>query len=144
MWISRMAALIVLFILAFIDIRRREIPVSILIAANISVLIYYFINKEMNIYLIIGGAGVGFFFLGISKVTREGIGWGDSWGILILGMYLGLWKLLIVLTAAFFFLAVFAAAMLYRKKMSRRCRLPFFPFLTAGYLTLLAEEGGIL
>ena len=87
-----------------------------------------------DIWLILGGVGVGILFLAVSRFTGESMGYGDSWAILILGIYLGLWELLTALTGAFFLLAAVSAAGLAAKKMSKRLRIPFYPFLTAGYL----------
>jgi len=143
-WIGRMAGLGVLLVLSYIDIRIHRVPVKLLAVSNIAAILYYIIFREINIWALAGGAGVGIIFLIISRVTREGFGYADSWGILILGLYLGFWKLLELLFAAFSMLAIFAIAMLAGKKMSRRCVLPFFPFLTVGYVAVLLGTGGVL
>mgnify|MGYP000600478300 CR=1 FL=1 len=52
---------------------------------------------------ICAGIGVGVLFLLVSKVTEEAIGYGDSVAIMILGGYLGFWKVVGVLAAAFFY-----------------------------------------
>lgn len=49
---------------------------------------------------------VGILFLLISKVTEEGFGYGDSLAILILGIYLGFWGLIGVLSGAFLLLVM--------------------------------------
>ena len=74
-------------------------------------------------------------------ITREGMGYGDSWSILILGIYLGVWKLLEVLSTAFMLLGAAAVICLVGKKMSRKYRLPFLPFLAAGYLCSILAGG---
>ncbi len=71
------------------------------------------------------------------------MGYGDSWGVVILGIYLGLWGLIEVLSVTFFMLALFAAVVLSKKKMSAKCGIPFYPFLTGGYLAMLFIEGGL-
>lgn len=62
------------------------------------------------------------------------MGYGDSWAILILGIFLGLWGVLEVLAAAFLLLTLVSVVLLARKRMSRRLSVPFYPFLAAGYL----------
>ena len=74
-----------------------EDPGRILCYGNRRVLLYQAVCRETDPALLAGGAAVGAGFLLLSKVTGEGIGYGDSWGILVLGLYLGLWKLLEVL-----------------------------------------------
>ena len=142
-WVDKAACLGILVFLSYIDIRCHMVPVKILLISNIMSFIYYIIFKEINICLFAGGIAVGFVFIFISKVTKEGMGFGDSWAILILGSYLGIWELLYVLTVSFFFLAIYAAVILCRKSMKRSCTIPFFPFLTGGYLAVIFMEGGI-
>lgn len=119
-------------------------PVWLLYVTGVSALIYQVVFSETDIWQPLGGAVIGILFLFVSRITREGIGYGDSWGILILGVYLGIWELVEVLLTAFFILAVFSAVVLTGRKMTAKCRLPFYPFLAGGYLTVLFIEGGRL
>jgi prepilin signal peptidase PulO-like enzyme (type II secretory pathway) len=126
--------------LSVLDIRTRTIPMEGLIILHILVMIYHGVARQVALPLIIGGVMVGLIFVIISRITREGVGYGDSWMILILGTYLGLWKLLEVLTAAFLGLALMSMIILVLKKMSRDVTVPFIPFLAAGYfLTMIFE-----
>lgn len=145
MWsISKLCCLGILIILSLIDIRLRKVPVRILAISGVSVVVYHLIVHEMNPWLIVGGIAVGIMFLLISKVTEESMGYGDSVGILILGFYLGLWQLVEVLLGAFFLLTLVAIFILCIAKLSRRCTLPFFPFLTGGYILSVLVGGGML
>lgn len=139
-----MTGLCVLFLFSYIDIRLRKVPVWLLYLTGTVALIYQGMFLEMELWLLLGGTGIGVFFLFVSKITEEGIGYGDSWGILILGMYLGLWELIGILLTGFFLLAVFSGVVFLRKKMPGKSTLPFYPFLTGGYLTVLLIQGGIL
>lgn len=130
----------ILVIVSVIDIKYRKIPVRILIAMNVGAFIFQCLCRREEVVLVAGGVIVGIVFLLISRVTEEGVGYGDSLGILGLGIYLGLWKLFEVLAGAFFMLAICAVAVLIRKKMSRKIALPFYPFLTAAYVFWLAGE----
>lgn len=143
-WIGRITGLCILFLFSYIDIQLRRVPVWLLYLSGAAAFVYQILYPERNIWLLLGGAGVGILFLIISKVTEEGMGYGDSWGILVFGIYLGLWELVEVLLTAFFILAVFSAAVLIRKRLQGRYTLPFYPFLTGGYLTVMFIEGGVL
>ena len=145
MWINtEMICLGILVLLSYIDIKKREVPIQMLLAAAAGENLYHIMYREQDIWLLLGGATVGFLFLGISFITRESLGYGDSWGIVILGVYLGLWRLLEVLFGAFFLSGVISAVLLCKKKMSRKSTLPFYPFLTCGYVLVLLSEGGKL
>lgn len=138
MWkISQMICIGVLASLSIVDIHFRKIPVDILALANLTVIIYQITAGQADLWLAAGGAGIGVLFLAISRVTHEGIGYGDSWAILILGIYLGIWGLVEVLAAAFFMLAVVSVICMVRKKRYRKFVIPFYPFLAAGYLLSL-------
>ncbi len=141
MWtLDRVIFMGMLILLSARDIQSQQVPVCILIPANLLAAgwgLRNLIDGKGDIIILAGGIGVGAVFFLISKVTREGMGYGDSWVILILGIYLGLWKLLEVLAGAFFLLLLVSVICLTVRKMSRRCRIPFLPFLTAGYLSVI-------
>lgn len=90
----------------------------------------------------LAGIGVGVLSLLVSKVTEEAIGYGDSVAIMILGGYLGFWKVVGVLAAAIFTSGVCSVILALRGRVKT---MPFFPFLTLGYILMLAEQrGGVL
>lgn len=138
MWtISKSICLLVLAVLSASDIKCRKVSGKILLAGAICTLIYQFLYRPLSLWSLGAGAAVGIFFLLVSKVTHEGFGYGDSLAILILGVYLGFWRLLGVLSGAFFLLAAVSVLTLCMKRMNRKSSLPFFPFLTVGYLISL-------
>jgi len=142
MWtLSKIICLMILILLSVKDIQVHKVPSSVLFVAGTACLVYQLIIGKMHIVLILGGMGIGLLFLIISKVTREGIGYGDSYGILILGSFLGLWDILMVVAIAFFLLLCVTIPMLCLKKMSRTCALAFYPFLTLGYIGVLLLGG---
>lgn len=129
--------------ISVIDLRTRKIPVSLLMILNLLVLIRQICRLSSgreDAVLIMGGMGVGAVFFLVSRVTKEGIGYGDSWMILILGIYLGVWGLLEVLSYACLLLAAASVVCLSVKKMSAGYTLPFVPFLAAGYLLQIVFE----
>lgn len=135
MWtLSQIIGMGMLSVLSIVDIQFRKVPVEILAAANLAVLVYQIMFQREDLWLVLGGVAVGLVFLGISWVSRQKMGYGDSWAILILGIFLGLWGVLEVLAAAFLLLTLVSVVLLARKRMSRRLSVPFYPFLAAGYL----------
>lgn len=143
MWkISQMICMGVLVSLSIVDIYFRKIPIDILILVNLAAVIYQFVIGKADIWLMAGGAGLGVLFLIFSRVTRESMGYGDSWAILILGIYLGIWELIEVLAVALFTLAIASGVFMIRKRRYRKLGIPFYPFLTVGYLFSLLAGGG--
>ena len=142
MWeISQVFCMGILLSLSVIDIHFRRIPVDILVMASIAALVYQGITRQADLWMAAGGAGVGILFLLVSKVTREGFGYGDSWAILALGIYLGLWGVLDGRAGTICLLAAASLICLTAKKMSRKHTIPFIPFLAAGYLLSVLTGG---
>ena len=155
MWkISQMVCLGILAGMSVTDLLYRKVSGELLAAAGIGAVIFQICYGKCNVWILGGGIAVGLCFLGISRLTGEGIGYGDSIMILLLGIYLGIWKLLILLSGAFFLLALAAVVLLSyysirgkgmaqgtvgMKKISRKYALPFYPFLTCGYILYLVS-----
>lgn len=133
MEISRIICFGILAGMSVLDVAYRKVPIKALLIAAAGAVGYHALCREEEMLVLAAGAAVGVLFVFVSKVTKEGIGYGDSLGILTLGLYLGVWSLLEVLGRALFLLALSGAVLLAGKRMSRKCALPFYPFLTIGY-----------
>ena len=140
--LSMIVCLCFLAVCTYWDIRRRTLPVVLLREGTLLSVLYVVCSGREYWYLHLAGAGVGLFFLLVSKITKEAIGYGDSVAIMILGGYLGFWKVVGVLAAAFFTSGVCSVILAFRGRVKT---MPFFPFLTLGYILMLAEQrGGVL
>ena len=120
--------------LSVMDCKIRKVPGNILMLCMAGSIIYQAVTRETDWRLSVAGGAIGILFLGMSRFTREAIGYGDSLAILILGIYLGIWGLLEVLATSFFILSVIALFCLVIRQKNRRLTFPFYPFLTVGYL----------
>lgn len=139
--ISQIICMGIFLILSIADVRFRKVPSGILFLCGAAAIIYQVVQRPMDLWLAAGGTGVGIAFLLLSRWTREGIGYGDSLAILVLGIYLGFWGLLEVLAGAFFLLLPVGILCLIRNRMSRKKTVPFYPFLAAGYLMSVLVKG---
>lgn len=142
MWtLSSMIGMGILCVFSVADIQFRSVSAELLALAGVSAAVYQALVRPGDIVLTAGGAAVGVLFLVISRITRQSLGYGDSLAILILGIFLGFWGVVEVLAGAFVLLAAVSMVVLVMKKMSRRQRLPFFPFLAAGYAIAISLGG---
>ena len=118
------------------DWKRKEISVRILLLMTVlaSVKAIFFSEKFLEVML---GLVIGIGFLLISKWTEEQIGYGDSWLILILGLYVGFEKLLILLFTASLGAALFSLIFCVIHKWNRNFTIPFVPFLAAAYVGVM-------
>lgn len=124
------------------DIRKREIPLWLIAVGGLLAAGFGFFSEKHSIMLMIAGALVGMVFVGISKVTEEAFGYGDSLMITVAGMYLGFWNVLGLLVWAHVLAALFAGYILIRKGIYKGVSFPFVPFLLAAY-TVIVWQGGI-
>lgn len=114
------------------DWLNREVPIIYLGFGTMMAGIYQIHHFENQWKSIIGGMLIGIIFFVISKCSKEAIGYGDSWMILNLGLVFGLWKTLLLLEIAFCVCFVFSFAGLLIKRLKRKTRIAFFPFLMIG------------
>lgn len=139
--ISNIICFLFLLYLSWSDGKERKVSAGVLAAAGLTAFLYQVLIEARDVRWIIGGILPGAVFILISKLTEEGIGYGDSLGILCLGIYLGFWQVLSVLMCAFFLLFCVLIPVLVKKKMSRKAGLAFYPFLTGGVLWVLLMGG---
>lgn len=133
-FLCRIVFALYLVILTVMDLKRRKLKLSVLLAGGIFIPAGVFCSSGVSpVYLAAGGA-VGAVFLGISKITEESFGYGDSILILIMGCCIGFWDILTLLMAAFMMAAVFSLVLLIRGRFRRKDSFPFVPFLTAAYI----------
>ena len=133
-FLCRIVFALYLVILTVMDLKRRKLKLSVLLAGGIFIPAVVFCSSGVSpVYLAAGGA-VGAVFLGISKITEESFGYGDSILIMIMGCFIGFWDILTLLMAAFMMAAVFSLVLLIRGRFRRKDSFPFVPFLTAAYI----------
>ena len=83
--------------LSYSDMKRRKLSVGVIVLGFLSALVFQAITGIESWRAVAGGILTGFLFMGISRLTEEKIGYGDSLLIIVLGTFLGMWKLLILL-----------------------------------------------
>lgn len=126
--------LLFLIVIAYRDWRTRRIPVVLLLILTILAVVFQFTIFHEEIERILGGVLIGLGLVIVSKRTKEAIGYGDSWLILILGIYVGSVKVLEIMVSAGFGASLFSVWKLYQSRWNKRIRIPFAPFLAAAYV----------
>ena len=116
------------------DFKKKTMPAVLLIVLSITVLGFAIFGDSVGVRLRVGGAILGMLFLLISKCTKEAIGYGDSWLILLLGIQLGYLEAISVLFAASLLAGVASLFFLWKCNWKRDTSLPFVPFLSVSYL----------
>ncbi len=126
-----------LAVLARIDIRRKELPLPLLgICAGVG-LVLCPVTGDLSLAGLLGGVCVGGVLLLGALVSRESIGIGDGLLFVVTGIYLGLWKNLVLLFLAVAACAVVGLVLVLTKKCTRKQSLPFAPFVLASDVAML-------
>jgi len=84
----------------------------------------------------IGGLAVGSLLLLFGYFSKEAIGIGDGVVISVCGAAFGIYETVALCFFAALYTAVFSFALLMLRKVGRKSRIPFLPFLLLGYVTM--------
>lgn len=128
---------ILLGIAGVIDYKRKEIPIYLLTLMSMVILLFAICCQNINPWYRLAGAVFGGILFVVSKITKEAVGYGDSWMILLLGIHLGIFKALQVLFVASIFAAGFSLFFLWRHNWKRDSTLPFITFLSIAYIGVM-------
>lgn len=121
---------------SYFDIKTRKLPLRfLLLFAGIGVVINL-VWKYQSIRECALGCGFGLMFFVLSKITKEAIGFGDAWGILILGIFQGWKDVILTVFAGFLLGSLWGVCKMVVFKKTVKDTMPFFPFL------FLARLGG--
>lgn len=131
--IADVVIFLLLVICAVMDWKEKRIPIKLLVLTSLVTSICSLICQNVDPISRLLGAGVGIFAFFISRITKEAIGYGDDWLILLLGIYLGGGKILYLLLWASLFAGLMSLGFLCKKKWSKDITLPFVPFLAVAY-----------
>lgn len=116
------------------DWRTKKVSCLLLSVMTVVTLGMQFLIIKENLLSILGGAAVGALFFLLSKSTREAVGYGDSWVILLLGIFLGGKDVLQVVLWAALFSSVFSIIYCIRHGFRGKQTVPFIPCLAAAYI----------
>lgn len=133
MWVE-FVLLLFLAVCAVFDGLYKQIPLIIVWLGMLTAvcLQIYGAMGETGIFMaafsLIPGAG----FLLLSFFTREKVGYGDGWVLLMIGLFLGAYRCFLVLLAGLLAESVAAIVLLALRKIQRDREIPFSPFLLLG------------
>lgn len=125
---------LVLGAVAYRDWRTKQISCLSLFVMSILVLVLRIVLVEDSIWSTLGGVAVGVAFFLISKCSRESVGYGDCWLILLLGIFLGGRTLMEVVLVATLLASLFSIGFCIIRGWKKKYTIPFAPFLALGYI----------
>ena len=148
LWIMRLLPVILLGVNTMTDLRKRRVSLlSLGIFSALGIVVLLLLIKVQDpfasgeqIRSMALGALAGVFLLLLSLASDGAIGRGDALVAIVMGFYLGLWRLLVLLMGSFLTCGFFGMILLWQKRVERKSRLPFVPFVLFSYLGLITME----
>lgn len=133
MWIE-ILMFVFLGICAVYDGLEREIPLAVVWLGIIAAIVLRiqglagdgtFMAVALSVI-----PGVMFWLLGF--ISGEKVGYGDGWMLVMIGLFMGLWKCFLILVIGLVSGSLVVLILSVFKKVSKDYRLPFAPFLLFG------------
>lgn len=119
-------------IMAFTDLKKKEIPVIPGIVCVLSIVLLQ-ITRENRWEDWLPGACIGFVLWAVSKLSRGAVGEGDALAYTVLGLALGFMEGLEVLIISLFLAALTGSVLILCRRVSKRYAMPFIPFTAVAY-----------
>ena len=121
------------------DIKKRKISRNYLLFGGILGAVIRIISYRKE-NLIFAEWLVAFFpgiiILVIAKLTKEKMGVGDGYILMVLANYMNLWEICMLLQTAIIFTSLFALLLICNRKVSKEYPIPFLPFLWIAHMVL--------
>lgn len=126
--------LIIIFgVICVFDIKRKKIPVYMLIILAAAGIISNFTVGEFDIEKRIIAMLPGMILLIVSMITKQQIGYGDGMIILIMGLYIDIDDILSIVLSSFLLSSIAAIILMTVFKKKKNFEMAFSPFLLIGY-----------
>jgi leader peptidase (prepilin peptidase)/N-methyltransferase len=146
--ISLLILFLCLMILSIWDVRYKKIPLILIIGGSVIGIIIGIFRLEFGWKIPLFGALIGFFFVFLSFILKEKIGYGDGLIIAMTGIYVGFENTMGIVIVSF--LCIFPVALcIYiknhvQKANSKNIEIPYIPFLFFSYVIFLMNNRGYL
>lgn len=133
MWIE-IILFLVLGVCALWDGMKKEIPLAVVWIGILAAVILHLAGiMGEETWLSLGfSLFPGIFFWMVSFMTREKVGYGDGWVLLMIGLFIGFIKCFLVLLIGLVAESIILLVLLAFRKVHKDGEIPFVPFLLLG------------
>ena len=131
--IVHICLIIILGVICVFDIKRKKIPIYMLIILAAAGIISNFTVGEFDIEKRIIAMLPGMILLIVSMITKQQIGYGDGMIILIMGLYIDIDDILSIVLSSFLLSSIAAIILMTVFKKKKNFEMAFSPFLLIGY-----------
>ena len=134
MWMMNGLAVLFLVINAYLDWKKQEISLLSIAVFGLLGIGINITKQTLSWGSVLGGCFLGLFVILMAFFTKETIGIGDGWILMVLGCLLGFGETLVVFLYGSVLCTVVMCVCLLVKKIQKNCRFPLVPFLLVVYL----------
>lgn len=125
------------------DIRYQQIPAYVtLLSGGFGLLMSVYMGRAWVDILF--GVLPGLVCLGIAKLTREAIGYGDGLLLCAMGLYIPYDEVLVIGMIACSLCGIWALMCFLSRRKSGKDTLPFVPFLLGAWIIYVFDQKGVL
>ena len=123
------------------DIRKKSIPIQILVAAGIWAVICLTLSVTENGAEVLAGSLPGLLpgavLLMLGFLTQQKVGYGDGILLIIMGLMEGVRMVLLTFCIGLFLQSILAVILVLFKKADKQTQIPFVPFLLTARVLIL-------
>lgn len=134
------AVAVVMLFCTVADIRKKEISVWLFLILGITAIVGYIVCTKQKGWMFIVGILPGMLMLVLAKITEQSIGYGDGIILAEIGVVTGAGKCMLILAAALAMAGLFSLGIVVIKRVDKKYKIPFVPFLTAAYLIVFCFQ----
>ena len=122
----------------YFDVKEKLLPTKLFVIFGSFFFVSNFFRNNQNLKEMMLGSLVGMVLLMIGWFTREAIGYGDGFGVVVLGMVEGFSMTIQIVWLAFVLSGIYGLWQLIILRKGKTDSIPFFPFL------FLAKLGALI
>ncbi len=134
----------VMVVCTIADIKKKEISVWLFGILGLIVMVGCFVLETPRWYMLAAGVIPGILLMILAKITEQSIGYGDGIILAEIGLITGVGRCMLILAAALALAGVFSLGILVIKKVDKRYRIPFVPFLTMSYVAVMCIQNQMI
>jgi len=122
------------------DLKTKKVSGMYLIGFALLAVYLQIRHIHLPLASVLGGAAIGFVFMGITILRMDAMGLGDGMVLIIVGIFLGFRQSVEVMIIAIFLVAIYALFLVVIRKKDRKTEIAFIPFLFISFLLVWIYE----
>ena len=134
----------VMVVCTIADIKKKEISVWLFGLLGLIVIVGCFALESPKWYMLAAGVIPGILLIILAKITEQSIGYGDGIILAEIGLITGVGRCMLILATALALAGIFSLVILVIKRVDKKYRIPFVPFLTKAYVAVMCMQNQMI